>query len=101
MIDYQRTKNWASRSRLDIMLTFDAWGLAMLLHHVDEHRAKVTKKCELGGRDEKLNDEAIRLYVDPVLILAQVHAKDAQLWSTLDRVTRPSCHASRTVHRTP
>jgi hypothetical protein len=71
---------------LDSMLTFDAWGIAMLLHHIDETRQHATKMCELDGRDEKLTDEEIKLHVDPVILMAHVRAKEAQLQSTLDRV---------------
>jgi hypothetical protein len=73
-------------SLLEIMKKFDAWGLAKLLGHIDERKASAVKMCDLGGRDQKLSDKEVEVLLSGILHLAQHHAKEAVLQSTLDRV---------------
>jgi len=83
-------------SLLDIMRKFDAWGLAMLLHHIDKNRNVLGKLCEFN-RDEKLSDEDMKLFITPIVMLAQHYAEAAKLDSTYDRVWDggPFCMASK------
>ena len=74
------------RSLLYIMKTFDAWGLAMLLHHMDDLRGFATKMCDLGGRDDTVPKDTIKSRVFPTLIQARHQAQLAYLQSTHDRV---------------
>lgn len=67
------------------MLKFDAWGIAMLLHHIDDQRTLAADMCHLGHRDEVLTKEEL----DPIrgiVALAIYHSKGAELRSTMDRV---------------
>jgi hypothetical protein len=73
-------------SLLAIMHNFDAWGLAMLLHHMEDLRDLTTKMCALDGRDERVPEEVIGARVLPTLMQAQHHAQHAHLQSTNDRV---------------
>ena len=83
-------------SLIDIMRKFDAWGMAMLLHHIDKNRNVLGKKCEFD-RDEKLSDEDTKLFITPIVFLAQHHAEAAKLDSSYDRVwdDGPFCMASK------
>jgi hypothetical protein len=80
----RRQKHSPERNRLNY---FDAWGLGMLLHHMDDLRGFCVKMCDhLGGRDDKVQEDFIQSNVFPILIQAQHHATEAHLQSTLDRV---------------
>jgi hypothetical protein len=68
------------------MQEFDAWGLAMFLHHLDNNKIAISQLSELGGRDDKMEPQAIDLYITPILFMALHHATRAQLPSTYDRV---------------
>ncbi len=70
----------------DIMARFDAWGLAMLLHHMDDLRQLATQICKMESvRDEKVPAE-IKSSVLSILLQSQHHAQEANLRSTYDRV---------------
>ena len=68
------------------MHDFDAWGLVMLLHHMQELRESATKMTDLGSRDEQVPKDVIDTRVFPIVIQAQHHAKQAHLQSTHNRV---------------
>jgi hypothetical protein len=74
------------RSLFDNMKMFDAWGIAMLLHHLDDNKGVMSQMCEGGNGDEKLDPDALELYITPVIHQAIYHAKLAKLQSTDDRV---------------
>lgn len=68
------------------MQTFDAWGIAKLLGHLDEAREKLTQLIAMGGGDDKMDAQAIELYVRPVVLMALIRANEVKLLSTHDRV---------------
>ena len=68
------------------MRVFDAWGIAMLLHHIGEARAFLQLMIDGGSRDDEIERKHIKLWIDPVLSLALIHAERAHLQSTHDRV---------------
>ena len=74
-------------SLLDIMRTFDAWGLAMLLHHID-HAIEVIKP--MAESDATRNDQLTKKEVDAWLSanigMADHFAKELSLQSTNARV---------------
>ena len=74
------------RSLLDNLKVFDAWGMAMLLPHLDDNKGVMSRMCESGNGDEKLDPDALELYITPVIHQAIYHAKLAKLQSTYDRV---------------
>jgi len=78
------------------MKTFDAWGVAMLLHHINENREVMRTGCQFN-RDEQVPAETIRLCVTPTIMHAKIHAQEFHLTSTLDRVWDggPFCMASK------
>jgi hypothetical protein len=69
----------------EIMRVFDAWGLSMLLHHIDDNRAFARKMCELDARDDVLTKEQLEP-IRGIIGLANYHATHASLRSTMDRV---------------
>jgi hypothetical protein len=68
------------------MREFDAWGLAMLLHHINDNRAIILQMCADGNHDERMDDKAADLFIEGILLAALHHAKNAALTSTHDRV---------------
>jgi hypothetical protein len=68
------------------MQTFDAWALAMLLHHLDDHKRLVFQMCETGNGDKQLDAQAMELFIIPTILMAQIQSKKAHLQSTHDRV---------------
>lgn len=68
------------------MQEFDAWGMAMLLRHISRADTLTQKMCDLGGRDQKLSQEDVRLHVQGNLMHALVYAQKLQLESVYDRV---------------
>jgi hypothetical protein len=67
------------------MRLFDAWGIAMLLHHIDEQRAFAQKMCDGGDRDDRLTRGQIDVFATPIIHLASYHAQRADLQSTYDQ----------------
>jgi hypothetical protein len=74
---------WSLR---EIMRQFDAWGIAMLLHHIQEAKDFVQSVIDTGGRDRELEAQHIELFIRPVVTMAQHHAERVHLQSTHDRV---------------
>jgi hypothetical protein len=68
------------------MRKFDAWGIAMLLHHIGEARAFVQHMIDAGDRDREMSRNDVNLWIEPILAMALYHAQLAQLQSTYDRV---------------
>jgi hypothetical protein len=81
----------------EIMRVFDAWGIAMLLHHIDERRAFAQKMCDGGGGDDRLTRGQIDVFATPIIHLASYHAQRTDLQSTYDRVwdNGPFCMAAK------
>jgi hypothetical protein len=73
-------------SLLDIMRKFDAWGIAMLLHHVDDLKGYSWKQCDSGNRDVSVSKQELDLHVFPTIHMAMYHAEKFHLRSTYDRV---------------
>ena len=74
------------------MRKFDAWGVAMLLHHIDERREFTRKIINEGPtiRDARIAEEVdgqcpLNLF-EGILTLAEAHAREYGFQSTLDRV---------------
>ena len=67
------------------MRTFDAWGVAMLLKHIDDNRSFARKMCELDARDNVLTKEQLAP-IEGIIHLAHYHATHANLAATMDRV---------------
>lgn len=75
-------------SVLEAMKEFDAYGLALLLHHIDDRKAFALKQVELsdGITDLQLTPDEIAQFVTPIIHGAQHHSSVAHLQSTSDRV---------------
>lgn len=73
-------------SLLEIMRRFDAWGIAMLLHHITERREFVRKFVENGSGGDKISESNLNEFFLPTVMQAQFHAKEYSLRSTFDRV---------------
>jgi hypothetical protein len=73
-------------SLLEIMRDFDAWGIAMLLHHIHENRDQLSISCAQGLRDTPMPEKEVELYLSPILSMAKSHADEVDLQSVLDRV---------------
>jgi hypothetical protein len=69
------------------MRKFDVWGLVMLLHHID-HSIEVTKPIaeDKDLRDEKLNDQSVKSWIDGNIMMAQMISGQIGLDSTHKRV---------------
>jgi hypothetical protein len=70
----------------EIMAIFDAWGLALLWHHMDDLRKYAISMCDLGIRDQQVGDDVVKERIAPLFVHAQICAKGAYLQSTYDRV---------------
>jgi hypothetical protein len=69
----------------EIMRDFDAWGVAILLGHIDRNRALAQKMCDLDGSNERLVGQQLEAS-ESIVHLALHHAERASLQSTHDRV---------------
>lgn len=49
----------------------DVWGLAMLLKHIDDDKAKVKEWATGEARDEKVPPDGIELYASGSLLMAE------------------------------
>lgn len=69
-----------SRHHLDY---FDAWGLAMVLHHMDDLREFSLKMCDLGSRDEQVPGDVIesRVLTRPTVFSPR------KAWRLVDQLT--------------
>lgn len=85
-------------SLLKIMVKFDAWGIATVLHQIEELRDLSIKLSQFGERDKKVPADIITDRVFPVIMIARHHAIHAHLESTSDRVwdNGPFSMASKT-----
>jgi hypothetical protein len=68
------------------MQTFDAWGIAKLLSHIDKAKSDITKIGAMGNPDEKMDKQAIDLFIEGNVLHALILAKKFKLQSTYDRV---------------
>jgi hypothetical protein len=75
-------------SVFEAMKEFDAYGLAMLLHHIDEKKAMASKMVEIseGVTEQGMMADEIDQFVLPILHAAQHHAIVAHLDSAHSRV---------------
>jgi hypothetical protein len=71
-------------SLLQIMQTFDAWGVAKLLCHIDEVKGNIAKLTAIA--EDTMEPQAIELYISSIVYMALHHATVAKLQSTYDRV---------------
>ena len=68
------------------MQTFDAWGLAKLLGHIDQAKGNIATLAAMGSADDTMEAEAIGLHISSIVSMALHHATAAKLQSTYDRV---------------
>jgi len=68
------------------MKEFDAWGIAMLLHHVNDLNGYLWKQCDSGHRDVSICKQELDTLVFPTIFMALHHAEKFHLKSTYDRV---------------
>src|SRR5260370_37684445 len=68
------------------MRAFDIRELARLLHEINEAKAYAVKMCEVGNRDAEVPEMGLKSLVYPLVVRARNHAKQGELYSTLDRV---------------
>jgi len=73
-------------SLLQIMQTFDAWGIAKLLGHIDEAKSNIAKLAAMGSADDTMEAKAIELHISSIVYMALHHATATKLQSTYDRV---------------
>lgn len=69
-----------------IMRKFDAWGIAMLLRHINRLNGYSWKQSDAGNRDLSVPKQEVDSYVLPVVVQALHHARAYHLLSTYDRV---------------
>jgi hypothetical protein len=68
------------------MREFDVWGIAMLLHHINDNRNFCQRMCDAGGADDRIDDGTIRATFRSTVDMALILAKETYLQSTRDRV---------------
>lgn len=68
------------------MLKFNAWGLAVLLHRIDDAKVYAVDIYKVGNRDAEVPESGIKTLVTPLILSARELGQQAELHSTLDRV---------------
>jgi len=67
------------------MRKFDAWGLARVLHHIEQTRTILAELAEAAG-GEKVTAEHVGLYITPIVRVSQSLSRGCKLQSTHHRV---------------